>query len=183
LVRKHAISKELQAKLLTWRHPGFSAHVGEHIPPNDARAIEDMASDVVRNPVSLRRLVYIDGQKAVIYRALKPSPGLGTDFVAMDPLDWLARMADHIPDTGKHRTLFYSDYASRARAARAQEEELRQGAKSEAPEKRGCSPSWARLISKAYQADPLTCRQCGKKLQIVAYIHDHFTIKTILDLC
>jgi hypothetical protein len=31
----------------------------------------------VRNPVSLRRLVYIDGHKAVIYRALKPNPGSG----------------------------------------------------------------------------------------------------------
>ena len=25
------------------------------------------------------------------------------------------------------------------------------------------------------------CRQCGGSLQIVAYVHDHFTIKTILD--
>jgi hypothetical protein len=45
-------------KLLGWRHPGFSAHVGEPIPPNDARAIEDMASCLVRNPLSLKRLVY-----------------------------------------------------------------------------------------------------------------------------
>ena len=72
LVMKHAISRELKARLLAWRHPGFSTHVGEPIPPNDARAIEDMASYVVRNPVSLKRLVYIDGRQAVIYRALKP---------------------------------------------------------------------------------------------------------------
>ena len=32
--------------------------MGEPIPPNDARAIEDLASHVVRNPVSLKRLVY-----------------------------------------------------------------------------------------------------------------------------
>jgi hypothetical protein len=51
---------------LGWRHPGFSTHVGEPIPPNDARAIEDMASYLVRNPVSLKRLVCIDGQQAVI---------------------------------------------------------------------------------------------------------------------
>jgi hypothetical protein len=25
----------------------------------------------------------------------------------MDPLEWLARMADHIPNPRKHRTLFY----------------------------------------------------------------------------
>jgi hypothetical protein len=181
LVKKHAISKELKAKLLAWRHPGFSTHVGEPIPPNDARAIEDMASYVVRNPISLKRLVYIDAQQAVIYRALKPNPRLGANFVAMDPLEWLARMADHIPDPGKHRTLWYGHYANRARGARAKEKELREGAQAEAPKKRRCSPSWARLISKVYHADPLTCRECGGPLQIVAYINDHFTIKKILD--
>ena len=40
----------------------------------------------------------------------------------MDPREWLARMADHIPDPGKHRTLFYSDYANRVRGDRAAEE-------------------------------------------------------------
>lgn len=38
LVSKHAISKELKAKLLSWRHPGFSTHVGEPIPPDDIRS-------------------------------------------------------------------------------------------------------------------------------------------------
>ena len=42
-------------------------------------------------------------------------------------------------------------------------------------------PSWARLLSKVYQVDPLTCRECGGRLQIVAYINDHFTVKRILD--
>ena len=35
------------------------------------------------------------------------NPGLGRNFEAMDPLEWLARMVDHIPDPGKHRTLRY----------------------------------------------------------------------------
>ena len=73
-------------------------HVGDPIPPQDTRAIEDMASYLVRSAISLKRLVYIDGQKAVIYRALKPNPRLGANFVAMDPLEWLARIADHIPN-------------------------------------------------------------------------------------
>jgi hypothetical protein len=36
----------------------------------------------------------------------------------MDPLDWLACMADHIPDPGKHRTHFHAFYASRVRDSR-----------------------------------------------------------------
>jgi hypothetical protein len=64
----------------------------------------------------------------------------------MDPLEWLARMADHIPDPGKHRTLFYSYYAIRVRGDRAAEEEPGEGkvekVEEEPAKKRRCSASW-----------------------------------------
>ena len=84
LVERRAISQELARKLLGWTHPGFSAFAGEPIPAGDTRALEDMASHLSRNPVSLRRLVYVDGEQAVIYRALKPNPRLGQNFVALE---------------------------------------------------------------------------------------------------
>ena len=31
LIEQHAISEELARKLLAWRHPGFSAHVGDPV--------------------------------------------------------------------------------------------------------------------------------------------------------
>ena len=77
------------------------------IPFDDKKAIEDVACYVVRNPLSLKKLVYLGGEKAVLYRS-KMNPSLGRNFEAMDPLEWLARMADHIPDAGKHRTHFGS---------------------------------------------------------------------------
>ena len=51
----------------------------------------------------------------------------------------------------------------------------------EAPPKRRCPPSWARLISKVYHADPLVCKGCGGSLKIVAYITDELSIRRILD--
>ena len=174
LTFRHAISEELARKLLAWRHPGFSAHVGEAIPFEDKRAIEDVACYVVRNPLSLKKLVYLDGQKAVLYRS-RMNPSLGRNFEAMDSLEWLARMADHIPDAGRHRTHFYGFYASRVRASRRETE----ASDVEPTTKRRCSPSWARLISKVYQADPLVCKGCGGPLKIVAYITDEISI--ILD--
>ena len=95
LVEKYAISQELATKLMAWRHPGFSAHVGEPIKADDTQALENLAGYVTRNPLSLQRLVYLDGQQAVIYKGLKHNPTLGRNFETMDPLEWLARMADH----------------------------------------------------------------------------------------
>jgi hypothetical protein len=180
LVLRHAISEELARKLLAWRRPGFSAHVGEPIAQDNASAIEDLAGYVVRGPLSLRRLVYIDGQQAVIYRGLRPNPALGQNFVAMDPLEWLARLCDHIPDPGRHRTLFYAHYANRSRGGRCPEGAAEATLGEEPRKRRRCSASWARLISKVFHADPLICRKCGGKLKVVAYLQDQVAIRRIL---
>jgi putative transposase len=165
LVERHAISGDLVRKLLAWRHPGFSAHVGEAIASEDKKAIEDVACYLVRAPLSLKKLVYLDSQKAVLYRS-RMNPSLDRNFEAMDPLEWLARMADQIPDTGKHRTHFYGFYASRVRASRRETEAS--DVPAEPTTTRRCPPNWARLISRVNHADPLVCRQCGGKLKVVA---------------
>ena len=67
---------------------------------DDTQAIENLAGYVTRTPLSLQRLVHLDGQQAVIYKALKHDPSLGRNFETMHPLEWLARMADHIPGPG-----------------------------------------------------------------------------------
>jgi len=58
LIERHAISEDLARRLLAWRHPGFSAHVGKAIPFEDKKAIEDVACYIVRNPLSLKKLVF-----------------------------------------------------------------------------------------------------------------------------
>jgi hypothetical protein len=166
----------LVTKLKAWRHPGFSAFVGQPIAPENRAALEDIAAYLLRPPLSLDKLVYLDGKQAVLYRS-KMHPGLGRNFEAVDPLEWLARMTDHIPDPGKHRTLFYGAYATRTRGAR----ESKEPGPYPPPKRKRCTPSWARLISKVYGADPLICRRCGQKLRIIAYITDSLSIKQILD--
>ena len=84
LVERRAISKELVLKLLAWRHPGFSAHVGDTIATEDKRRLEDTAAYLVRNPLSLKKLVYLDGQQAVLYRS-RMNPFLGRNFEAKTP--------------------------------------------------------------------------------------------------
>jgi len=104
-------------------------------------------------------LVYLDGQQAVLYRS-KLNPFLGRNFEALDQLDWLARMSDHIPHPGQHRTLFYSEGANRVRGEGELPEADTSPLSAEPPRKR-CSPSWARLIAKVHQVDPLLRFRCG----------------------
>jgi hypothetical protein len=50
--------------------------VGDRIAAGDKRRIEDTAAYLIRNPLSLKKLVYLDGHKAVLYRS-KMNPFLG----------------------------------------------------------------------------------------------------------
>jgi len=134
LLERHAISEDLARRLVSWRHPGFSAHVGNAIPFEDKKAIEDLACYLGRAPSSLKKLVYLDGQKAVLYRS-KMNPFLGRNFEAMDPREWRARLAEHIPDAGKHRTHFYAYYANRVRGQRSPEDGAGSTDETEAPKK------------------------------------------------
>ena len=64
LLDKHAISRELVAKLLAWRHPGFSAFVGEPIPPDNTKAIEDMAGYEGVDLVGTRTVANLSGRES-----------------------------------------------------------------------------------------------------------------------
>jgi hypothetical protein len=105
---------------------------------------------------------------------------LGRKFEALDPLEWLARMSDHIPDPGQHRTLFYGEYANRTRGARRCPDSGVPEPLPETPRRRS-SPSWARLIARIYQGDPLVCSRCGQRMSVIAFLTDHVSIKRILD--
>ena len=117
---------------------------------------------------------------------------LGRNFVeAMDPLEWLARMADHIADRGittESASTAISRGAGRgARAARAEPptevEKNGSGATTnESGTRRRCPPSWARLIHRVYQADPLVCRRCSGELEDhTATCADGFAVRRMLE--
>lgn len=104
-------------------------------------------------------------------------------MATMGPLEWLARLSAHIPDPGQHRTLFYGEYSNRARGAR---ESAEPEIKTPQEEKscRRCLSSWARLLAKVYQVDPLVCTRCGKRMNVVGFVTDAVAVARILDhLC
>ena len=120
------------------------------------------------------------GGQAVIYKGLKHNPSLGRNFETMDPLEWLARLSDHIPDPGQHRTLFYGEYSNRVRGSGESGGPGVPAGEEQKTRKRG-SPSWGRMIAKVYQVDPLVCTRCGKRMSIIAFVTDQASIGRILD--
>ncbi len=75
----------------------------------------------------------------------------------------------------------YAHYANRVRGERPDEKAGRHADDPDPTTRRRCSPSWARLLAKVFQVDPLVCRRCGGPLKVVAYITDSLAIRQILE--
>ena len=85
---------------------------------------------------------------------MNPSPG--RDFEAMDPLEWLARLADHVPDPTP-ADIAPTSMRTTPTALRGERPDEETGRHADDPEpttRRRCSPGWARLIAKVFQVDP-----------------------------
>ncbi len=115
------------------------------------------------------------------------------NFQVLSPLDFLAEFTQHIPPKGAHLVRYYGWYSNKARglrrkaaAAEAAASGLPSPAGSDAardnlpsPAGRGAggegltrraSQTWAMLIKRVYEIDPLACPKCGSQMTVVAFI-------------
>jgi len=144
----------------------------------------------------------------VVYKAEKeacrpfPDPedaGLGRgvkrNFQILSPLDFLAEFTQHIPPKGSHLVRYYGWYSNKARGVRAKAAEAARAAElppaSSGPEAAGVrtrsrsSQTWAMLIKRVYEFDPLVCSQCGGQMKVIAFIEppQQEVIEKILRHC
>jgi Putative transposase len=89
----------------------------------------------------------------------------GGNFAALSPTDFIAAVTQHIPDKGFQLVRYYGWYSHKARGVRAktgaaQAEDSAQGHE---PDRAPTSAQWRRLIAKIWEADPLTCPDCGPR--------------------
>jgi len=112
-------------------------------------------------------------------------PRTGATSIELDPLEWIHRITSHIPDPGRHCQRFYGAYSNRGRirVGLAEAETSAPAAKLLKSGNADCSrearSTWARLIKKIFQADPLLC-SCGGRMRIVSFITDPRIVDRIL---
>jgi hypothetical protein len=53
-------------------------------------------------------------------------------------------------------------------------------ARAESRDARTLRRSWAKLIKRIYEIDPLVCPSCGSKMKVIAFITEHEVVDAIL---
>ena len=118
-----------------------------------------------------------------------PDPRSGATHVHFDPLDWIHALVQQIPEPRMHMTRYQGAYANRVRRlyrAEVRGAEAVDGGEGSAPpedlserEARG-RRSWARMLRRIYEVDPMACSRCGDQLKIVSVITDPVVIDAFL---
>ncbi len=165
LLNKGKITKELIAMLSTWRHSGFNVFCGNRISPTDDTAMENLARYIIRASFSQERMQYLDEKGTVVYTSKD-----GETTRNFPALEWLAAMCSHIPNRGEQMVRYYGYYSNVSRGKRQKE-----GSDDAIPciieaqgNEKAFRKSWARLIQKIYEVDPLVCPKCQGTMRIIS---------------
>jgi len=187
------LSEERTELLLSWRHTGFSVHNRVYVEPEDQPVVERLARYIMRPPISLDRMSW-DGEGEVRYRRKGGHEDLvlNRDPVeTFDPLEFLARVIMHIPEPRRHLVRYYGAYSNVSRGKRRLREEAAcpsgdgqapsvRAKKDQGPDARALRRSWAKLIKRIYEIDPLVCPSCGSEMKVIAFITEHEVVDAIL---
>ena len=107
----------------------------------------------------------------------------------IDAEDFVARVLVQIPDPRRHLVRYYGAYSNRARGRRRKAEGRLKGNGSReveevippSPERAALRRTWARLIRRVYEVDPLVCPRCGAEMRVIGFITEPSLIRRILD--
>ena len=96
-----------------------------------------------------------------------------------DALDWLAQLVTHVPNKGEQMVRYYGFYSNKLRGLRKKagtDNQVPALMESEISSKE-FRMSWARLIQKIYNINPLLCPKCLGSMRKISFIEDEEIIK------
>ena len=97
--------------------------------------------------------------------------GVPRNFQILSPLDFLAEFTQHIPPKGSHLIRYYGYYSNKSRGMRKQAAaEGLAASSSDKTAATGNNPTWAMLIKRVYEVDPLCCPKCCGQMKVVSFI-------------
>jgi hypothetical protein len=195
---KGLISQEVVDNLLSWRHSGFSVHGDVKVPDREAAA--RLGRYMIRCPVVLERMSLDEDTGEVLYRT-RPSRAEHPEgpVARWDVYELVARVLDHLPAPNQQMVRYWGFYSNVARGKRRAaarriaagldpDDELSGNGgitvppvRDDEPYRRRCRLSWAALIKKVYEIDPLLCPYCGGTMKTIAFITEHATVAHILE--
>lgn len=170
---------------MSQKHTGFNAWLGEEIKPGDEGFRLFLGRYIDRAPVANRN-ISLEGE-------LVKYTGKNRQFKLSTPLDFLALLSSHIANHYESVIRLYGWYSYRSRgerrkaaAAAGRETSAEDSVEKQVPivdtavDRQAAKRSWAALIRKVFELEPLCCQRCGGPMKIVGFIVDCQEVSRLL---
>jgi len=121
LLATELITEETVDSMKSWSHSGFNVHIGEKIAPEDDNARLFLGRYLKKAPLAETRLSIDESalDPTVVYEEHDDK------HVTFSPLEFLAQLSLHIPDTFEQTTRYFGVYSSSTRGKAARVEKYR----------------------------------------------------------
>ncbi len=176
------LSEEFIERLEGWRHSGFSVYGEQVVMPDEPERLERLARYLTRPPLPVASVSHDDDGRVRV--KTPPDPRTGATELLLDPLEWVHRICLQIPDPRYHLTRSYGAYANKVRRLRVPGGDIPPRVSTEEEEEtdfvKARKASWARLIRRIYEVDPLLCPRCATVMDVLAVITEPSVIDRIL---
>jgi len=126
-----------------------------------------------------------------------PDPRTGATTLRLDPLELIHRLTLQIPDPKQHLVRYSGACANRVRRLYRAAEGMKRGSGGMCPATGPRGPpgprdeestfakdrkkTWARLLRKVFEVDPLLCPACKVEMTVVSVITDSVVVDAILE--
>ncbi|MHB1335962.1 MAG: transposase [Candidatus Humimicrobiaceae bacterium] len=112
--------------------------------------MENIARYIIRASFSQERMDHIREQSKVIYKSEN-----GNDTKEFEAVDFIASICSHIPNKNEQMARYMGYYSNVCRGRRKKQGTAESDFVIEEDNNKGANKSWARLIKKIYEVDPL----------------------------
>ena len=179
---------ETISKLLCRHYTGFSVYAESKIDyaqynENTKEKMGYILRYILKPTLSLEKLEMNEDGKRVLYKG-SFHPGKKRNFQIYIPEDFIAALTSHIPNKGQKYVNYYGWYSNKTRGLQAKQETAELGdnaVKETTLSQKEFRKTWAILIKKIYEVDPLICPKCQTQMKVVSIVVDDYVIKNTLD--
>ena len=180
ILRKNLrISEALISNMRNWKYTGFSVHNKVYISENNNKGILQLAEYILHSSFSSEKIRCSDKSENIIYRS-KMHKGKNRNFEILNPIEFIHRICLHIPDRYESLIRYYGYYSNASRGKRKKESQKELKISDDTIDIRSARKTWAMLIHRVYEVDPLLCPKCGSEMKIIAFIQARSEIIKIL---
>ena len=182
-----AIPVETARNMLAWPNSGFSLNAEVVVEAEDRKGLERLIGYCARPALSVKLLSYHPDKNLVVYRGRGKLSKKPLEL-SLEPKEFITRLALLCPAPRKNQVRYHGALAPASplrpyltKEARRLSASLEPSCLKTVKEAAGKKArSWAAMLSRIFEINPLLCPSCGEEMKCIAFVTDDRELPRLL---